>query len=102
MKNRPPRSLAAGGQADADQVQDLVDGLTGDDLEERLQIICILGQMGDARALAALPERMTPVNKQLHVSIVAVGAPKRRLHVKLAAAPRLHASRPCAGGATCR
>ncbi len=77
-----PVARVTGTEFGADQVQDLTTCLARADLEERLQIIRILGQMGDARALAALRERMSPVNKELSQLILSVSALKRRLGVK--------------------
>jgi HEAT repeat protein len=62
-----------------DQIADLLAMLDSDDLAARLTAIQVLGEIGDAAALAALRARMTPVNKELAALIVAVGKLKRRL-----------------------
>ncbi len=52
------------------------------DLEERLQIIRILGQMDDTRTLATLRERMSPSNKGLRELTLSVCGLKCRLGVE--------------------
>jgi hypothetical protein len=47
-----------------------------------LQAAQLLGEIGDERALQALSQRLTPVNRELYVLVVAVGKLKRKLGVK--------------------
>lgn len=56
--------------------------LDSSDLEERLNAIRILGEMGDAEALAALRTRLKTVSSEHTALVVAVGKLKRRLKIK--------------------
>jgi HEAT repeat protein len=64
------------------QVRELLGMLAGDDLEDRLTAIQVLGEIGDEKALKALRERLAVVNEEITALIVAVGKLKRRLGVK--------------------
>jgi HEAT repeat protein len=56
--------------------------LESPDPEERLTAIRILGEMGDAEALAALRNLLKTVSAEQTALIVAVGKLKRRLKAK--------------------
>jgi HEAT repeat protein len=64
------------------QIGDLLAMFDSDNLDERVTAIEALGEIGDARALRLLRERLALVGKEHYVLIVAVGKLKRRLGVK--------------------
>ncbi|MBI3761272.1 MAG: HEAT repeat domain-containing protein [Chloroflexi bacterium] len=64
------------------QVAVLLDALEGDDADERLKAIEILGEIGDEAALRALRQRLAMVNRELTALVAAVGKLKKRLGVK--------------------
>ncbi len=64
------------------QIEELLEMLAGDDLEQRLQAINALGEVGDEAALSALRVRLTLVNRELSALVTAVGKLKQRLGVK--------------------
>ena len=66
----------------AEQIRELLEMLAGDDLDDRLTAIQVLGEIGDEEALRVLRERLAVVNEELTALIVAVGKLKRRLAVK--------------------
>jgi HEAT repeat protein len=66
----------------AEQVGELLEMLAGDDLDDRLTAIQVLGEIGDEEALKILRERLAVVNEEITALIVAVGKLKRRLEVK--------------------
>jgi HEAT repeat protein len=66
----------------AEQVGELLEMLAGDDLDDRLTAIQVLGEIGDEEALKILRERLAVVNEEITALIVAVGKLKRRLGVK--------------------
>jgi len=65
-----------------EQVRELLEMLAGDDLDDRLTAIQVLGEIGDEEALKILRERLAVVNEEITALIVAVGKLKRRLGVK--------------------
>jgi len=65
-----------------EQVRELLEMLAGDDLDDRLTAIQVLGEIGDEEALKILRERLALVNEEITALIVAVGKLKRRLGVK--------------------
>jgi HEAT repeat protein len=66
----------------AEQIRELLEMLAGNDLEDRLTAIQVLGEIGDDEALKILRERLALVNEEITALIVAVGKLKRRLGVK--------------------
>ena len=66
----------------AEQIRELLEMLAGNDLEDRLTAIQVLGEIGDEEALKILRERLAVVNEEITALIVAVGKLKRRLGVK--------------------
>jgi len=66
----------------AEQIRELLEMLAGDDLDDRLTAIQVLGEIGDEEALKILRERLALVNEEITALIVAVGKLKRRLGVK--------------------
>jgi len=65
-----------------EQIRELLEMLAGDDLDDRLTAIQVLGEIGDEEALKALRERLAVVNEEITALIVAVGKLKRKLGVK--------------------
>ena len=65
-----------------EQVGELLEMLAGDDLDDRLTAIQVLGEIGDEAALKILRERLALVNEEITALIVAVGKLKRRLGAK--------------------
>jgi len=65
-----------------EQIRELLEMLAGDDLDDRLTAIQVLGEIGDEEALKILRERLAVVNEEITALIVAVGKLKRRLGVK--------------------
>ena len=65
-----------------EQVRELLEMLAGDDLDDRLTAIQVLGEIGDEEALKILRERLALVNEEITALIVAVEKLKRRLGVK--------------------
>jgi HEAT repeat protein len=61
---------------------DLFPLLASQDLEERLNAIRFLGEMGDAEALAVLRTRLKTVSAEHAALIAAAGKLKRRLRVQ--------------------
>jgi hypothetical protein len=91
-----PAARVTGTESAADQVQDLTADPASLDREARLQIICALGRMGDARALGMLRERMSPVHQELRERLLSVSALKRRRDVTSAGeSSQRAASFPC-------
>lgn len=75
----PKRKL---NKAKSNQINELIDLLEDNDLETRLHAIEILGHIGDERALQRLRDKLTPVNQELKVLVIAVGSLKRKLGVE--------------------
>jgi hypothetical protein len=56
--------------------------LVGDNPDDRLTAIQVLGEMGGRAELQALRDRLALVNKELSAVVAAVGKLKRKLGVK--------------------
>jgi HEAT repeat protein len=61
---------------------ELISMLDSPMVEERLTAIRILGEIGDAEALAALRTRLKIVSAEHQALVIAIGKWKRRLKVK--------------------
>ena len=64
------------------QLRDLLALLDSEKVDERVAAIEVLGEIGDARTLKLLRERLASMNKEMYSLIVAVGKMKKRLGVK--------------------
>jgi HEAT repeat protein len=67
---------------ETDQILSLLELLESEKLDDRLTAIQILGEIGDAKALEALRQRMKLVNRELVSLVTAVGKLKKKLGVK--------------------
>ena len=67
------------GMDSTEQIGELLEMFTSDDLNERLTAIEVLGEIGDEEALR---ERMAIVAKEHHALVIAIGKLKRKLGVK--------------------
>jgi HEAT repeat protein len=65
-----------------EQIAELLEMLASENLADRLTAIEILGEIGDAKALAALRAQMRPLHEEYYALVVAVGKLKKRLGVK--------------------
>ena len=68
--------------ARSEQVAELLESLSSDELDVRVTAIQVLGDIGDAEGLRRLRERMKVVSREHYALYVAIGKLKRKLHVK--------------------
>lgn len=65
-----------------DPIDESIDQLTHGEIDQRVRAARALGEIGDARALQALRDRMRIVGSEHAALIAAVGKLKRRLGVR--------------------